>query len=217
MVELGVPLRVQGGEGQVLQLLFDLLHPEPVGQRCIDVQRLLGDAPLLLARHGCDRAHVVQPVGELDDQDPQVLGHRHQHLAHRRGLLGLAGVELQSLQLGHAVHDLGDLGAERAFHVGDGDLGVLDGIVQQRSDQRDLVQTDLGDDPGHRHRVVDVALAAAAALVAVRLLGRLVGPVDHLHRRFGMSTAVGRQHRGELLRRSVGVAPPRQDAVDGGH
>ena len=36
------------------------------------------------------RAHVVQPVGELDDEHPQVGRHRHQHLAHGGGLLRLA-------------------------------------------------------------------------------------------------------------------------------
>ena len=112
VVELGEALRVQRGEGQVLELLLHLLHAEAVGQRGVDVERLLGDALLLLGRHRRDRAHVVQPVGELDEQHPQVGGHRHQHLAHRGGLLGLAGVELDAVELGDAVDDGRDLGAE---------------------------------------------------------------------------------------------------------
>ena len=65
-----------------------------------------------------DGAHVVQPVGELDDQHAQVAGHRHQHLAHRRGLLRLLRVELQPLELGDAVDDHRDLGAEAGLDVG---------------------------------------------------------------------------------------------------
>ena len=118
VVELGVALRVQRGEREVLELLLDLLHPEPVRQRGVDVERLLGDALLLLERHRGDRAHVVQPVGELDDEHPQVLGHRHQHLAHRRRLLRLARVELDALELGDAVDEPGDLGAEVELDVG---------------------------------------------------------------------------------------------------
>ena len=81
---------MQRGERQVLELLFDLLHPEAMGQGGVDVDRLLGDALLLGRRHRRDRAHVVQSVGELDDEDTQVGGHRHQHLAHRGRLLGFA-------------------------------------------------------------------------------------------------------------------------------
>ncbi len=44
LVDLGVALGVQRGEGEVLQLLLDLLHAEAVGQRGVDVERLLGDA-----------------------------------------------------------------------------------------------------------------------------------------------------------------------------
>ena len=87
VVEFGEALGMQRGERQVFELLLQLLHAEAVGQRRVDVEGLLGDPLLLLERHRGERAHVVQPVGELDDEDPQVLGHRHQHLAHRGGLL----------------------------------------------------------------------------------------------------------------------------------
>ena len=70
-------------------------------------------------------------------------------------------VELEPLELGDAVDDGGDLGAEVGLDIGEGDLGVLDRVVQQRGGQRDLVEADVGDDPGHGQRVVDVALAAA--------------------------------------------------------
>jgi hypothetical protein len=34
-----------------------------------------------LLPQGGDRAHVVEPVGELDEDHPQVAGHRDDHLA----------------------------------------------------------------------------------------------------------------------------------------
>jgi hypothetical protein len=45
---------------------------------------------LLLGRHVADGAHVVQTVGELHEDHPQVLGHRHEELAEVFRLLGLA-------------------------------------------------------------------------------------------------------------------------------
>ena len=32
-------------------------------------------------RHELQRAHVVQPIGELDDDDAPVVGHRYEHRA----------------------------------------------------------------------------------------------------------------------------------------
>ena len=112
VVDLGVALGVQRGEAQILELLLDLRHAESMGQRGVDVEGLLRRAFLFPGGHAGERAHVVETVGQLDDQHPQVLGHRHQHLAHGGGLLGLLGVELDPLQLGDPVDDGGDLGTE---------------------------------------------------------------------------------------------------------
>ena len=141
MVEFGEALRVQRGERQIFQLLLQLLHAQPMGQRCIDLERFVCDALLLFAGHRGDGAHVVQPVGQLDDEHTQVASHRHQHLAHRGCLLRLLRVELQALELGDTVDDLGDLRAETLLDVGEGDLGIFDCVVQQRCSQRDLVET----------------------------------------------------------------------------
>ena len=102
--------------------------------------------------------------------------------------------------------------------VGERDLGVLDGVVEQRGGDRDLVEADVGDDAGHGQRVVDVALAAGAQLAAVGLGGDLVGAVDRGHRRLRVAAAVAGEQRRQLgRRRRLVVAPPGQDAVDGAH
>ena len=86
------------------------------------------------------RAHVVQPVGELDDEHPPVLRHRDEHLAHRRRLLGLLGVELQPVELGDPVDDGGDLGPELLGDVVEGEPGVLDGVVEEGRGHRPGVE-----------------------------------------------------------------------------
>ena len=113
-LDLGVPLGVQHREREILELPLDVLHAEAVRERRVDVERLLRDAPLLRLRQRRDGSHVVQAVGELDQQDAHVLGHRDEHLAHGRGLLGLLGVELEAVELGDPVDDGGDVGPKSA-------------------------------------------------------------------------------------------------------
>ena len=124
-----VLLRRARGKGQVLELLFEVLHAEAVRERCVNFERLSRNALLFLRWHCGDGLHVVQPIGELDDQHTSVLGDRQHHLARRRCLLGFLGVEVHSVELGDTIDDVCDVVAEL---LGDGfqiDRGVLDRIV----------------------------------------------------------------------------------------
>ncbi len=85
--QLAVELRVQVLEGEVLELPLDGRDPQPVGERRVDVERLARDLDRPLALQMLEGAHVVQPVGELDEHHPHVLGHRQEHLAEGVGLL----------------------------------------------------------------------------------------------------------------------------------
>ena len=58
----------------------------------------------------------------------------------------------------------GDLRPELALDVAQRDLGVLDGVVEQGGGQGGVVEADVGDDAGHRQRMVDVRLARLAVL-----------------------------------------------------
>ncbi len=95
-LDLGVLARVQGLEGQVLELPLDRVDTEAVRDRGVDVERLTRLVDLLLLGHRVDRAHVVQAIGELDQDDPDVRGHRHHHLAVVLGLGLVAGLEGQT-------------------------------------------------------------------------------------------------------------------------
>ena len=56
----------------VLELLAQPLHAHAAGQRRIDLHGLLGDDLALGRLHMLERAHVVQAVGELDEEDADV-------------------------------------------------------------------------------------------------------------------------------------------------
>ena len=83
-----------------------------------------------------------------------------------------------SAELGDAVDELGDLGAEALLDVGQAVLGVLRDVVQERRLDRDRVDAELGEDLGRRDRVRDVRLAGRPALALVRLDGEVEGPLD---------------------------------------
>ncbi len=91
-------------EGERLHLLHELVHADALGERRVDVHRLARDAAALgLVGDVMERAHVVQPVGELDQQHADVVGHGEQEFAQifRRALV--LALRLDLGELGDAV------------------------------------------------------------------------------------------------------------------
>ena len=159
--------RLEGAERGLLELVLHLAHPQPVGDRGVDVERLLGDAPLALVRQVVDRPHVVLAIGELDEDDADVVHHRQQHLAEVLGLAGLARGERDGPDLGHPLDDVGDLGPEQLLDAADGGEGVLDDVVEQAGGNGDDVQPHVGQQTGHFQGVHQVGLAGVADLALV--------------------------------------------------
>ena len=64
----------------------------------------------------------------------------------------------QSLVVGHFLHHTPNLGAERVLDLPERRLGILDGVMQDRAEQRHAIGyvTDIGEDRSERNRVVDV-------------------------------------------------------------
>ena len=218
LVDLGVAARLQSGEGEVLKLLLDVLHPEAVSQRRVHVEGLAGDVVLLESGQHSQSAQVVQPVGQLDDQHPQIPGYGHDHLAHRGGLLLLAGVVLDPVELGDPVDYSGDLRTEVGLDGGQGDIGVLHRVVQQRSGDGDVVEPEPGHDGGHRHRMADVRLPRQPHLPRMGIGRHVEGPDDQVGRSVTVALAVQLQQRSDLRGGGPPGSPtPGQDPGDGGH
>ena len=66
-------LRVERAERKILELFPHLLHAHATGERRIDVERLLGNSLARRGRHELKRAHVVQAIGEFDQENPDVV------------------------------------------------------------------------------------------------------------------------------------------------
>ena len=172
--------RIQIAEAEVFQLAANLAHAQAVRDGRIDLQRLFGDLLLAVRRQVLERAHVVQAVGQLDEDDADVVHHGEHHLAQVFGLLLFAGGEVDLADLGDAFDDVRDLLAELLADIDDRDRGIFDRIVQQSGGDGDRIHLHLGQNQRHFERMDQVRLARSAGLAGVMLQGIIVGFLDDL-------------------------------------
>ena len=179
--DLPVAHRVEIFQTEVLQLPLHLLHAQPVGDGRVNLHGLEGFLLLLLRRLVLHGAHVVEPVGDFDEDDADVLAHGHQHLPQVLHLLLLLGGVVDAGQLADALHQIGDGGGKQLGQLLVGGLGILNGVVQQRRHNGFAVQMQLlRHDLSHRQRVGHKGRAVLAQLRAVQVPGKLIGLPDLL-------------------------------------
>src|SRR6266508_970613 len=143
-----VRLWLEVAERQLLELVLDLAHAQAVRDGRIDVAGFLcnHDPPLL--RQMVERPHVVQPVGELDEDDADVVDHRQEHLAEVLRLPFLAGRKRNRADLGHALDDVRDLLTEELFNPLNRRERVFDDIVEEPGGNGDRVELHVGQKVG---------------------------------------------------------------------
>ena len=176
LIGVGIEL----AERQILELLAHLLHTHAAGERRIDLERLVGGAAARRRRLIFERAHIVQAIGELDQQHAHVVGDGKQKLAQVLGLLGFLGDEIEPLQFGQALDQKPDLMAEQAVDLGARGVGILDRVVQQRGRDGGVVELEPGEDGGDFERMRDIGIAGGALLLAMRAHGIDIGAVEQV-------------------------------------
>ena len=72
-LDLCVGLRVLVAEAEVFQFSLDGEEPEAVSQWCVEEGGLTCDLKLLVGLHRAERAHVVQAVGDLDEDHTGII------------------------------------------------------------------------------------------------------------------------------------------------
>ena len=165
----GACFRVHHPKRQVLQLFAHPMHTHPAGKRRKDIHRLLRLLALLLGAHVPDGAHVVQPVGQLHQDHPQVLGHRHEQFAEVLGLLALAIAQLQVRQLRDAIHKLRDLIAELLRNLAVGRAGVFNRVVEKCRYDRCVIKLLLRKDRSDGNRMGEIRLTGMTRLPLVHV------------------------------------------------
>jgi hypothetical protein len=170
-----VRLRLQVAERPLLELVLDLAHAEPVGDRRVDIAGFLCDLHPLVVGQVAQGAHVVQAIGQFDQDHPDVVDHRQEHLAEVLRLALLARRERHRADFRHPLDDMGDLGTEQLPDPLDGRQGVLDDVVEEAGGDGDGVQLHVGEEIGHRQGVDQVRLPRMADLPPVLEGGEDVG------------------------------------------
>lgn len=77
-------------------------------QRAVNFQRFAGDAAAFIRAQRAQSTHVVGAVGKLDEDDANVLHHRHDHFAKVFGLRLFLIAELELIKFRHPLYQLGD-------------------------------------------------------------------------------------------------------------
>ena len=161
-------------EREIFEFGLEFREAEAVRQRRIQVARLLRDALALLDRHELQRSHVVEPVGELDQNDARIFRDRQEQLAIVLDLPLLRARQREVADFRETVDNLRDFPAEDALDFLDGRAGVLHHVMDEATRDGDGVELQFGEDLRHFHAVRDERVAVAPHLAGVRLLAEAI-------------------------------------------
>ena len=122
----------------------------------------------------------MQPIGELHEDDADVVDHREQHLPEVLGLPLFARRERNGADFGDPLDDVRHLGAEVLLDFFNRGQGVFDDVVQQSGGDGDRIEPHVGQDAGHFERVDEVGLPGMPDLALVLEGREHVGPAKEL-------------------------------------
>ena len=175
-----VSVRHQAAEGEVFEFIAHALHAHAAGERGIDVERILGDAEALVLRHELKGAHIVQAIGELDQEHARVVSDGEQELPEILRLLGVFRDEVEPAELGQAIDQPPNFVPERLVYLFAGNRRIFNRIMQHRRRDRGVINLKLGQDGRHFERMGEIRIAGRALLAAMRLHREHIGAVQQI-------------------------------------
>ena len=155
-------------ETQILQFAIDVIQPEAVGDRRIDFHGLAGDALAFVVRHGFQRAHIVQTIGQLDENDTHIVRHCQQHFAKIFCLRIFAGLKQDAVQFAQPIDQFRNRFTEFFGNLFGGGVGIFHHVMQQCGNDRLNIEVQGGQDARDSNRVGDIRIAGLARLALVR-------------------------------------------------
>jgi len=176
--ELGRGGGMQPAEGAVFELALHPMNAEAIRQRHINIAGLLGDAAGLFLIQVMQRAHIVQSVGQLDQQNADILGHGHQHFAEVLRLPRTRRAEFHLRDFREPLDQKSHLCAKQRLQFLRRGQRVFHGVVQQARRNGHLVEPHFGQHAGHLERVHQVGLSREPLLSLVHLGGIHIGPLQ---------------------------------------
>ena len=142
-------------------------------------------------------AHIVETVGEFDQDDTDILGHGKEHLSEIAGLhflldMGLIAVvagKFEFFQLGDAVDQQRDIRSELFCDLFPGHDRIFNYVVQKACGDRLLVELEVRQDQRDIKGMDDVGLSGLSLLSFMRLSGHLIALFDQGYVVGGMVSA----------------------------
>ena len=116
----------------------------------------------------------MQPVGQLDDDHPDILGHGQQHFTHiLRLLFRTAGIGNVG-KLGHAVYKVRHIAAKLFLDILQRNGSVLHHIVQNAADDGIGIHSQANQDNRNLDRMRDIGIPGRTHLSLVGLPGHRI-------------------------------------------
>ncbi len=121
-----------------------------MGQRNIEEKGFPGNLDFLVLRHRIQGLHVVQAVGNFNQDHPDILRYGHQHFAEGERLPQIKITRQFCEPVNNPCHFL----PKHVFNVGDGIFGIFHHIVQNCGTDGGGAQSQLtGNNVGHGNGV----------------------------------------------------------------
>ena len=127
-------------------------------------ERFLRNRRLFVGAHVLERAHVVDAVGEFDQDAAKIAVHRQKHLAEVCSLAVFARLKGVFVEFRQGIDERRDFFVELTNDIGIRRIRVFDNIVKKRSTDTRFIEFDLCDELRNAERVDDVRLPRLAAL-----------------------------------------------------
>ena len=159
----------------------------------------------------------MEPVAQLDQQNPKILRHGHQHFAERRRLLRFLGVESQSIEFRDPVDDCGHLDTEVGGEIVECHPGIFHRVMQQGGGDGEFIEAQLGDNRCDCHRMGDVRLARLTSLSRMGVACHLERSSHEVDLLVATRTLEARYQRADLLTNLLALAFPRQGTMRRDH
>ena len=162
---------------EVFKLPLDGADTQPMRDRRINFKRLarLEDASILLQR--AQGAHIVQAVGEFDNNHANVFAHGNEHLAHGRRLLIGEALDFDARDFRDSTWLRRPTRQELLFRATAAN-SVFDRVMKKGSAQRVDIHAQIGQNERDLDRMDDIRLAALTFHALVRRARVFVGALE---------------------------------------
>ena len=157
------------------------MHSQSVGNGRVNIDGFFGDTATFVDAQNIKSAHVVQAVGQLHQNYPDVFGHGHGHFLKVFGLYFGLRIEIKLVEFADPVHQVGHGFTKLAGNGIASQTSIFNYIVQHGGHQALMVQVHFNQNVGNCKRMGNIVFAAVTVLAVVGLLSVVISAPDQIN------------------------------------